>query len=239
MVTKSGIIEYLTKNSDKLGVKLSDDKIYDKAGVFLCKIDDYVEAFKLRVGCSFKSIYYNHGFLENVLKCNKCGTVIITREDEDYDPNLKCPTCTDYKTYFTYYTKDQIDNDKDIQDIIKAYESMQKFQDEAYEYEKKHGHPYWELLNKKIYTKKHMYTIELKCNDARKSIFKGLYLVIVKFLKDPEDELCYSYKSQLIIPLSFSKIYTYCIYPHLGKCHKDFRSKWYIGKAREDEENNE
>lgn len=235
MVTKSGIIEYLTKNSDNLNIRLDveNNKIYDKSGTFICNIDDYVETYKLRMGCSFKSIYYNHGFLENVLKCNKCGTIIITRDDEDYDPNLKCPTCTDYKTYFTHYTKEEIDNSKELQDMVNSYIEMQKFQDDAYQYEKDHGYPYWELFNKKFYTKKHMYKIELKCDDARKSIFKGLYLVISNFLKDPDEEMCYSYKYQLIIPLSLKRIYTHWIYPHLGSCPKEFRSKWYIGKARD------
>ena len=236
MVTKSGIIEYLTKYSDNLNIRLDVDngKIYDKSGKFICNIDDYVETYKLRVGCSFKSIYYNHGFLENVLQCNKCGTIIITREDEDFDSNLRCPTCTDYKPHFTYYTKEEINNSKELQDMVNSYIEMQKFQEEAYQYEKEHGHPYWELFSKKIYTKKHMYRIELKCDDARKSIFKGLYLVITKYLKDPEDEFCFKYKSQLIIPLSFYKLYVYYIYPHLGKCPKEFRSKWYIGKSLED-----
>lgn len=233
MVTKSGIIEFLTKYQDKLNIRLDleNDKLYDGSGAFICNLDDYVETYKLKMGCSFKSLYYNHGFLENVLQCNKCGTVLITREDEDFDPNLKCPTCTDYKPHFSYYTKEEIDNSKELQDMINSYIEMQKFQDDAYSYEKEHGHPYWVVFTKKFYTKKKMYKIELKCDDVRKSIFKGLHLVIDKFLKDPEDEMCYIYKSHIIIPLSFKSIYIHWIYRHLGSCPKDIRSKWYIGRS--------
>lgn len=238
MITKSKIIEYLTKNSDKLNIRLdvSNNKIYSKSGTFICNIDDYVETYKLNMGCSFTSIYCNHALLINVLKCNKCGTVIITREDEDYDPNLKCPTCTDYKSYFSYYTKEEIESNDSLKQMIDSYIRMSNFEKEAYEYEQKHGHPYWQIFKKKIYTKNHMYKIELKCDDVRKSRFKGLYLDITSFEKGMEQGE-YRFSNNLIIPLSFDRIYIQWIYPHLGKCHKDFRSKWYIGKAREDKEN--
>ena len=235
MITKSDIIKYLIEYSDKLKIRVDveNDKIYNVDGKLLCYIDDYVDAYRLNAGCSFKSIYYSHAFLENVLKCNKCGTVIITREDEDYDPNLKCPTCTDYKTHFSYYTKEQVANNKELQDMIDSYVIMQKFQDDAYEYEKTHGHPYYEILNKKFYTKKHMYRIELKCDDLRKSWIKGLYLTISTYLKNPKEEGCYQFKFHTIIPLSFHQMYIHWIYRHLGNCPKDIRSKWYIGKAIE------
>jgi hypothetical protein len=40
---------------------------------------------------------------------------------------------------------------------------------------------------------------------------------------------------QIIIPLSFYAFYIQFIYQHLGKCHPDLRSKYYIGKPRERE----
>ena len=80
-----------------------------------------------------------------------------------------------------------------------------------------------------------MCRLELKCDDRRKSIFKGLHLIISCFISEDEQDF-YRFCKQILIPLSFSEIYLHWIYPHLGKCHKDFRSKWYIGKAREDRE---
>jgi phage FluMu protein Com len=238
MLIKSDVVDYLKKNASTLNIIVDESDIYNEFGEHLCSIDEYIDTLKLHLGCSFTSVYYSHATLENILRCNKCGTVIFTTEDEYYDPNLKCPTCTDYRPHFTYYSKKEIESNKDIQDTITAYEYMAKFEEEAYKYEKIHGHPYYEIFNKKIHTKKHMYRFELKCDDMRKSIFKGLHLSISVFRKCNSDEYCYHYTNNIIIPLSFGRIYLHWIYPHLGKCHKDFRSKYYIGKAREELEDN-
>ena len=236
MITKASIKKYLKNHASELNIIVDDDNIYNTFGDQLCTIDEYVHKFRLRIGQSFKSIYYNHATLENILECNKCGTVIFTTEDESYDPNLKCPTCTDYKPHFSYYTKEQIESNKDMKNTINHYLNMSKFEKEAYEYEKKHGKPYWMICKNKFYTKNHMYKTELKCDDVRKSWFKGLHLAITILKKmDIEDEE-YSFENHVIIPLSFKQIYVNWIYPHLGICHKDFRSKWYIGKAREERE---
>ena len=236
MITKSDIIKYIKDHSYDLNMIVDEDNncIYDQLGDFKCTIDDYVEILKLKIGCSFTSLYYNHATLQNVLKCNKCGTVILSTEDENYDPNLRCPTCTNYRPSFKYYTEKEIESNKEVKNLINFYIKMDKFEDEAYKYEKLHGRPYWMLFKKKIYAKNHMYSIELHCDDARKNPFKGLYLDITSFTKDPEEKNCYSNMYHVTIPLSASRIYLHCIYPHLGKCHKDFRSKWYIGKPKEE-----
>ena len=125
-------LKYLKKNASNLNIIIDDDDIYDNFGKYLCKIDDYVETFKLKHGCSFTSIYYCHGTLENILKCNKCGTVIFTDEDERYDPNLRCPTCTDYKTYFEYWAKEDIESDESKQDTIKYLKEEMEYKDFDY-----------------------------------------------------------------------------------------------------------
>lgn len=43
----------------------------------------------------------------------------------------------------------------------------------------------------------------------------------------------YTLKHTLTIPLSLHTFYISYIYPHLGKCHPDLRSKFYIGKPIE------
>jgi hypothetical protein len=40
------------------------------------------------------------------------------------------------------------------------------------------------------------------------------------------------WKKEIHIPLCWNAFYIQFIYKHLGKCHPDLRSKFYIGKAR-------
>ena len=136
MITKYDIVKYLNANADKLNIRINDDQIYNQSGDHLCSVDDYVKKFKLNHGCSFESIYYNHAFLQNILKCNKCGTIIFTNEDEDYEPSLTCPVCTNYHTKFMYWTKDEIENDKNKQNTIQNYIDAQNKQNEDYEFKK-------------------------------------------------------------------------------------------------------
>lgn len=220
MIYKSDLIDFLTKNSDRLDISLdvNNNLIYDKSGNMISTIDDYLEMVRLKEGCSFSSIYYSHAFLKNILKCNKCGTIIFTKEDEEFDPKLKCPTCTSYETYFIYYTKEQIENNNGIKNAINAYIELSKYEQEAREYEEKHGHPYWQILNKKIYIKNYMYNFVLNCDDIRKSCFKGLYLKINYSIKDKTENF-YIYKKQILIPLSFKMIYAHWLYPIFDKFH--------------------
>lgn len=41
------------------------------------------------------------------------------------------------------------------------------------------------------------------------------------------------WQKKICIPLNWYAFYLHFIYSHTGKCHKDLRSKFYIGKARE------
>lgn len=61
---------------------------------------------------------------------------------------------------------------------------------------------------------------------------KNKMLIINKWVK-AEDDL-YVLKKWIHIPLTLYCAYIIWIYPHLGICHKDLRSKYYIGKAREE-----
>lgn len=56
-------------------------------------------------------------------------------------------------------------------------------------------------------------------------------IVIQKWLKQDEDS--YILEKWIHIPYTPHSFYIHFIYPHLGICHKDLRSKWYIGKAKE------
>lgn len=58
-------------------------------------------------------------------------------------------------------------------------------------------------------------------------------LIVNRWVKDESDDDMYILKNWIHIPLTFYSAYIMWIYPHLGICHKDLRSKFYIGKARE------
>ena len=103
MVSKWDMKNYIKKNPDKFPYtyKEEEDALYDKeTNEYLSSLDTFLDLYRKESGESFESIYYNNVGLYNVLRCTECGTVIFTYEDENYDPYLKCPTCTDYNTHF-------------------------------------------------------------------------------------------------------------------------------------------
>lgn len=240
MVSKWDMQQYMKKNVDKIDFVYNeeDDAIYNKDGICLCTLDEFLETYRKRSGESFESIYYEHVSLQDVLRCTECGTVIFTTEDEWYDPYLKCPTCTDYKPHFKYWTKEEIESDEEKQNTIKFFEEEMVRQREQNERMKRRNGKYdWQIAIKKFYGKKRFLGLDLECDDITKSYLKGLRLD-VHIGKKEKDSVGYVVKRSFTIPLSWSSFYIQFVYPHLGKCHPDFRSKWYIGKPRELKNNN-
>lgn len=236
MISKFDMKKYIKKNPDKFPYiyKEEEDAIYDKDGSYLASLDTFLEVYRKHSGESFECIYYEEVSLQNVLRCTECGTVIFSTEDEGYDPRLKCPTCTDYHTYFKYWTKEDIESDSEKQDAIKFFKKMMDDKEERYKRRKKrNGKCDWEIAVKKIYGKKRFLGLALECDDITESYFKGLRLKI-DIGKKETDNIGYVVKKHFAIPLSWSQFYIRFVYPHLGKCHPDLRSKWYIGKAIED-----
>lgn len=206
MVTKWDMINYMKKNVDKLQYiyKEDEDAIYDKQGKYVTSLDEYLDFYRKKSGESFESIYYEHISLINVLRCTECGTVIFTTEDEDYDPRLKCPTCTDYKTHFEYWTKKDIDSDEEKQKEIKLLETMtQERVEREKRIEKRNGKFDWEIAIKKFYGKKICLELILECDDITKSFFKGLRLKI-NIGKKTKKDTGYIMKKFFTIPLSWS-----------------------------------
>lgn len=111
----------------------------------------------------FECIYDEHVSCFSVIRCNKCGTYIFEYYDERYEPNLKCPVCTDYKTGFKYYTKEDIEQNINKQKEISIYEEFSKSLKEADErYIKRNGLYDWELTHKKTIFKNKIYTIDIQ-----------------------------------------------------------------------------
>lgn len=222
MISKWDMKKYIKNNADKFPYiyKEEEDAIYDKDGNYLSSLDTFLKVYRKHSGESFESVYYENVSLLNVLRCTECGTVIFAMDDESYDPCLKCPTCTDYHTYFKYWTKEDIENDEEKRNEIKFLEEQTIRMEERDERRKKRNGKYdWEIAIKKFRGKKRCLELALECDDITKSYFKGLRLNVHIGKKENADDIGYIVKKFFTIPLSWSQFYIQYIYPHLDKCH--------------------
>lgn len=213
MVSKYDIKKYIKENTDKFPYIYNEeeDVIYDKDGSYLSSLDTFLEIYRKHSGESFESIYYEHAFLQDVLRCTECGTVIFTTEDEWYDPHLKCPTCTNYHTHFKYWTKEDIEADEEKQNTIKFFKEMMDYKAEQNERIKKRNGKYdWQIAIKKFYGKKRYLELALECDDITKSYFKGLRLKV--YIGKKEDGVGYIVRKHFTIPLSWSQFYIQFFY---------------------------
>ena len=182
MVTKNQFIEELKKN-DK--VTCDNDKLY-LAGKPI-DVDSLYEQFLKKNGMSFNCICDVHWECMSILECTECGTVVRYYYDEYYEPNFKCPVCTDYKTGYEYHTKEEIEKDEKLQAIIKMYkdlnDTMEK-QDERKE--KRNGLNDWQLTKPRyIKTKNGAYKYGFVIDSiTNKNKLKGLRLEISKLERD-------------------------------------------------------
>jgi hypothetical protein len=228
--------KYIKENPDKFPYiyNESEDAIYSKDGKYMSSLDTFLEIYRKHTGQSFECIYNCPASLEYVLRCTECGTVIFASDDYlYYDNNLKCPTCTDYKTNFNYWTKDDIESDIEKQDTIKFFNEMMEQRKERDErIERRNGKYDYEIAIKSFKGKRRLFKIKLECDDITKSYFKGLQIKLV-FGKKEADYYGYTITKSIIIPLSWSSLYINYIFRHLGKCPAEYRSKFYIGRAIE------
>lgn len=102
MISKSDVIRALSrakKEGRDMEIALSEDKksILDiQTGEAICSVDTYVAYLRRKLHCDFECIFYDRVDLTTIYRCNECGTVIFTGDDERYDPNLRCPVCAGY-----------------------------------------------------------------------------------------------------------------------------------------------
>lgn len=203
MISKYDLIQY-AKKSDQCWFRIEEDKnVIDKeTGEFICGIDILLQHMREKMHCDFECVYDCHGLLEVVLRCKQCGTVIFTTEDEDYDPNLCCPTCGEYKTQFEYWTAEDIKADPKKQGTIKHLEQMQQEHIEAEKRRKRRKGKYdWQIGGFRIHSKKHGLIFNLECDNLFRTKLKGLRLKIVWANRDGHG---FIYKKRLTIPLSYS-----------------------------------
>jgi uncharacterized Zn finger protein (UPF0148 family) len=204
MISQYDLIRY-AKNKPDCWFRIDNEKdVIDKENEkYICDIKTLTQFFRESMHCDFESVHYCHGTLENTLRCKECGTVIFTHEDEEYDPNLCCPTCGGYETHFTYWTKEEIEADGKKANTIKFLEDWTKEENEAYERRQRRKGKYdSEIWNWTIRGKKHGIKFELKCDNLFKHGLKGLHFRINWM--DRDDGGWFIYRKWWEIPLSVS-----------------------------------
>ena len=172
---------------------------------FSIPFEKVYQNFIKKNGMSFECIYDAHWECMSVIKCTECGTVVKYYYDEYYEPNFRCPVCTDYETGYEYYTKEQIENSDDIKAIIKMYKELEQMDKERYERkEKRNGLEDYQLCKTKhIKRKDSVYDLKLLIDSIlNKNKLKGLRLEITKWKTD--DDISMSLVYNKTIPLSKS-----------------------------------
>lgn len=173
MITKYDLIHSYKKTEQNPSVKykVSDDGKYlvsKESGEVLSTIEDAFAFFCKKLHCYFEGIYHEHASLLDVIRCRECGTVIFTFHDERYDPNLCCPVCANYETYFDYYTEDDIKTDRKAHDIVEFYKRLGKEQaedDKRYFKTGLYPHELWKREERSTVTEVIAYTSSEECGE--------------------------------------------------------------------------
>ena len=158
MICTYDALRYLEKHQheDRCELKLSEDKkhVISKAtGEILVSLEEYTQFLREKHHCDFETIYFDKISLSHVFRCNACKTVIFAYDDENYDPNLRCPTCCNDPSvcYFEYWTSEQISADPDKQKTIEGLEAYTARENRAYKRYKERGlwdHQRWRKIFK-------------------------------------------------------------------------------------------
>ena len=184
MITKKELLDTILERKKNVTYDVETDMLhYDDKQV---PFKEFYDIFLKKNGMSFKCICDVHWECMSVLECTECGTVIKYYYDEDYDPNFRCPTCTDYKTGFEYHTKEEIANSGELQDIIKMYHGLDKIMQEKEERRKKRNgledHQLIRPINIRIGN--NIYRFNVLVNSIlNRNKLKGLRLQVEKFEK--------------------------------------------------------
>ncbi len=219
MISKNEFVNYLNKNKPS-GIYYEEetDSVVLSNGKKV-PADDFYENYKRKNGESFKTIYSSEGFCMSILICTECGTVIRYFFDENWEPNFRCPICTDYKTGYEYWTSEEIEMDPNLKQMILEYARM-AIREAEYDrrIESRGGLLDSELYKKELIFKNKKYVLIFNIDDIQnKNKLKGLYFEVEEFIKkDNENYWCYNKRT--IFPLSIESLYYFLIYvPYIKK----------------------
>lgn len=209
MISQYNVQKYFEKRgneSNDSNYMLKDGYVYrkDNPDVKIWTLEEFTTIVRKAHHCDFELIWEDPGSLMIILRCNDCGAVVFASDNvEDYDDGLECPDCGNYKTYFEYWTKKDIESDEKKQNTIALYEKFAKEEEERYFREKKRGKRDDEIwVWKRITEDYHLY-LKLKCDNLFRSKLRGLQFEIERYTKD---DISYILSKRIIIPLSYSSL---------------------------------
>jgi uncharacterized Zn finger protein (UPF0148 family) len=203
MISKGEFIDYVvshnlfTYDKDRNVLTDKENREFDA--------DSFLDAYRKKTGQSFECLYDEHVSCFDILKCTECGTVIFEHYDEDYEPGLKCPVCTDYKTGFKYYTMLNIIEDENKKKEIDMYLEFARIQREADErYEKRGGLYDFQKTHRKTLFNGKKYKVDIQLTGFSKWDLEAEINIWKK--KDDISLVC---KHHIKIPISPTTIWFY------------------------------
>ena len=213
MISVFDVKQYV-KNHPELPFSINEEnKIIDKKkNDVVCDVQDFVQFLRKKLHCDFDVIYECHGTLEVIYRCRQCGTVIFASDDEwNYEPNLCCPICSDYKTGFEYWAGEDIADDIQKQQSIEFLIDMEHEQEESYRRYRKRGKYDWQVWKGRIKLPRRAVYIDLLCDNLFRHGLRGLRLELHWAKKD---DIGYVFVHSVTIPLSLSALKTslYCAF---------------------------
>lgn len=225
MVTRKELLDtLLEKRKDVEYNEEKDTLCYEGVEI---PFEKYYQTFLKSNGMSFHCICDAYWEDMSVLECTECGTVVKFYYDEWYEPNFRCPTCTDYKTGYEYHTKEEIKNSEELQAIIKMYKDLQKITIEQEERRKKRkgldDHQLLRPMNIKIGNKTYRFNVLIN-SIVNKNKLKGLRLQVEKYEKG---DTCTTMKWFKTIPLSKEAFH----YQRHAKEYQEVFDKEFKGKS--------
>lgn len=208
MITRYDFDRYSKKEDCWFEVR--EDGVYDKEkGVkYRDTVEEFIRLMNRINHSDFTCLHSCHATLDIVYKCEECGAIIFTGDDERYNPNLKCPVCSGEDQRCEFWTAEEVAADEKKQNTLKFYQEWKEAEERDYERHKKTGLYHDEIWKKKVKNKKtgktkKEYILKWMHSKYFKSDKRsyGLYLEI-KYLKEDEDGWLYYDKTKKI-PLSF------------------------------------
>lgn len=208
---------YFIKEINGVKTVCSMSKTHSSQILEIISIPDLTDRTRKKEHCDFECIYDEHISCYSVLRCRECGTIIFYNYSDDgpYEPYLRCPVCSDYKTDYEYWTPEEIKDSMDKQEAIKMYQHWTEITIEDEKRHTKRGKYDWQLWNYKYYGHEKGFILELEIDDIQNKFkLKGLRMIIHFISKDKDvNDLWTSYRT-LYIPLSWKAFHSQCIYPY-------------------------
>lgn len=213
MLTKQKLMEMLKDSGSKHTIyneEMDTVTILDLDGnvVNTYPGDKYYDMFMYSSGRAFKCLADDDVSLIQVLECKRCGAIIFHSYNEfDYEPDLRCPCCTDSKCYHEYYSAEDYENNRNgCKDRVEVYKKFTHFMAEHEERYRRRGNKLdTEIFKWKIGKGDKRYTITLTCNDITQSYIKGLGISIDTWIKDPYNDAIFRLDKTRVIPLTISR----------------------------------